>query len=260
MKCYKKRYKIYALPVLLTVTIMTSVLAGCGKGNTISLSGTLESVQTDANSEVTGRILAIYKNEGDKVKKDEVIAAVDDRMQQYAVKQQEAIVRMKRLKVDELTGMKASSNAVDTAKADLDQSLAALGQAELQLGKYSIKAPSGGTLLHTNADAGDIVNTGTSIATISDLTGLYVNLYIPQKYLNSISPGQKLMLKTNALPDQPIKSEITFISGEAEFTPKNIETSEAKENTVFRFKLIIKDHIEVLKPGMTVIAGIETGR
>ena len=60
------------------------------------------------------------------------------------------------------------------------------------------------------------------------------------------------MMKSVALPGESIKGKITFISQKAEYTPKNTETTESKENTVFKVKVKIMDHIESLRPGMTV--------
>lgn len=154
----------------------------------------------------------------------------------------------------------AAGQAIEAAEADLEQSGVLLEQAKLTLSKCQVKSPVSGTYLFKNADVGDMVNAGTSVATISDLTDLWVNMYIPQAYLSLVNVNQEINLKAPALSGKTIKGKIIFIASEAEFTPKNAETNEAKENTVFKLKIKIMDNIDKLKPGMTVEAVIPYSR
>ncbi len=133
-------------------------------------------------------------------------------------------------------------------------------QAKLILSKYQVKSPSDGTLLFRNVNTGDMVNTGASVGTVSDLSDLWVSLYIPQKHLGLLKLGQTMEMKSSSLEGITIKGKIAYLSSEAEFTPKNTETAEAKENTVFKFKVKILDNIESLKPGMTIDAYIPQNR
>ena len=343
---------------LILAGIVVILLSGCGASNTLTLSGSVESTQIDANSEAAGKVISIEREEGSQVKKGDVLVKVDASNQELVVRQNEAVVKLKQAKLEDLkagtrteqikqaeasadtakSGVNAAGTAVDNAKinydywvdkyskvkalnasgaasdsdlqdaqykvdtanqqlitaqkqltssqsqlqaaqaqlellrngstnqaikaaeADLEQSQATLDQAKLMLSKYEVKAPVDGTYLLKNVNTGDMVNTGTSIGVISDLTDLWVKVYIPQKNLNSIKLDQELLLKSPALPDTSIKGKIIFISGTAEFTPKNTETSEAKESTVFKVKIKILDNIESLRPGMTVDAYIPTGK
>ena len=153
----------------------------------------------------------------------------------------------------------STSQAVQGAQADLEQSQAALEQSELVLSRYQVKAPASGTLLFKNVEIGDMVNAGTNVGTLSNLTDLWINVYIQQKYLSKISLGQELDLRIHGLDGKEAKGKITSIANQAEFTPKNIETDEAKENTVFKVKIKIVDAMESLKPGMTANAIIPMG-
>lgn len=160
----------------------------------------------------------------------------------------------------ELMKKGSTHQAIRAAEADLEQSQAALDQARLVLGKYDIQAPAAGTLLLRNVDIGDIVNTGASVATLADLSDLWTRFYIPQRFIDDIRVNQEISLVSPALPGQVIKGKIVHIGGEAEYTPKNVETSEAKENTVFKLKVRILDHLDSLKPGMTLDAEIPAGK
>jgi HlyD family secretion protein len=148
----------------------------------------------------------------------------------------------------------STSQTLKAAEADLEQSRISLKQANLTLEKYTVKAAIDGVYSLKNVNIGDIINPGTSVATISDLKDLWVNVFIPQKYLTSISGGQELELRVKALDNGTVKGRIVHIADKAEFTPKNTETDDAKENTVFKVKIKIAEKVELLKPGMTVDA------
>jgi len=148
--------------------------------------------------------------------------------------------------------------AIQAAESDYEQAVAQVEQAQNSFDKYGIKSPVSGVLTEKNIDIGEIVNTGTNIGTVSDLNDLWVNFYISQKYLSVIKIGQEISLKATSF-NGTIKGEIINISQVAEYTPKNIETNEAKENTVFKFKVKIIDNIENLRPGMTISASIPNG-
>ena len=155
---------------------------------------------------------------------------------------------------------KGSTNqTIQAAEADLEQSSAALEQARLTLEKYKVKAPVDGTLIMRNSELGELVNAGTSIGTISDLGNLWMYVYIQQKYLDKMTLNQDISLRVKALNGSLVKGKVVFISGTAEFTPKNTETDEAKENTVFKVKIKILERVNELRPGMTADAIVPLG-
>lgn len=343
----KKFYLIITALVMITTT-----LTGCGKATVLELSGTIESTQLEACSEVTGKVVDLQKNEGDTIKKGDTLAVLDSSMQELAVKQQEAVVSLKEAKLEELkagtrpqqldqakaavtsaelsatnastsvknaqttydywldkyekikelyntgtatdsdlsdakykvdtakqqldiAGKQLSSSreqlksskaqldllktgsttqTIDAANADLEQSRIALEQANLTLSKYSVKAPADGQYSLRNVNIGDLINTGASVATITVTDDLWVNIFVPQKYLALINNSQELDLRVNALNNGIVKGRIVRIADKAEFTPKNTETDEAKENTVFKVKVAIIENTDRLKAGMTLDA------
>jgi HlyD family secretion protein len=140
---------------------------------------------------------------------------------------------------------------IDAAQADLDHSQAALDQGRLQLSRYKISSPIDGVISLLPVTKGEIVNAGGTAATIIDQQDKYVHFYIPQRYLSLVRVGQEVYLNLSSLPGTPVKGKITFIAPKAEFTPRNTETNESKENTVFKFKVRVMDYLEQVQPGMT---------
>lgn len=107
-------------------------------------------------------------------------------------------------------------------------------------------------------DVGQVVNVSSNVFTVEEVKDYWIKVYIPQKYNGMVKIGDKAKVHVSNLKDQEISAEVIWISPKAEFTPKNIETTEAKqENTVFAVKVKIIDHLDSITPGMnaTVILG-----
>lgn len=145
----------------------------------------------------------------------------------------------------------STKETITISEASVKQAENAAMLAKLHLEKFSIKAPITGRMQSAYADIGEVVFPGTNIASIVDENDLWLKFYIPEKHKHKIAVGSSLIIKTKAYPKENISGKITFISSKAEFTPKNIETVEAKENTVFEVKVKILDHLNILRPGMT---------
>ncbi len=150
----------------------------------------------------------------------------------------------------------STSYTVQEAQSDLDAANAQLEQARLLLARCDIKAHATGILSIANVTKGDMVNTGGYIATIADKNDVWLHVYIPQSKLKLLSVGQKLSLRTPAWPGKTFTGWVASIADEAQFTPKNVQTNEAKENTVFKVKIRIDDASHALRAGMTMDAVI----
>ena len=151
----------------------------------------------------------------------------------------------------------ATSQSIIIAQTGVSQAKKNLELAKLQLDKYSIKSPMNGRLLYKNVDLGEVLFPGSNVVTISDVRALWIKFYIPETSKQMVDVGKEVALKTKAFPNQNIKGKITYVSDKAEFTPKNVETKEAKENTVFAVKVKVLDLLDKLKPGMTVDVVLE---
>lgn len=150
----------------------------------------------------------------------------------------------------------ATDTTLAMAEADLAQSQAALEQGQLMLERYTLRAPCDGTITLLSVNQGEVVNAGAAIGTISQLSDLSVQLYIPQRNLAAIQLGDSLCLTATSFPDKRFPGAITFISDKAEFTPRNTETTASKESTVFRFEVAVSQPDSGLKPGMALEVGI----
>jgi HlyD family secretion protein len=241
----KKRITIFALIITL------SSLMSCNKESNLILSGTIEASQYDVLSEVSGKVIEVKKNEGEHLKKGDEIVVIDSGIEELNKERNQILVDVKKSQLQEVED-KISESKKEQMELDIKQQKKLVEQSSILLDKYTIKAQKDGVLNYNTVTVGEIVKPGSVVGTIIDLSDLWINMYISQKYLDIVSLNDEIILKTSQ--GKKIKGKITYISDEAEFTPKNVETNEAKENTVFKVKIKILDSIDDLKPGMTMSA------
>lgn len=152
----------------------------------------------------------------------------------------------------------ATAASLEALEANLEQAQAARELAALQVEKSTIKAPSGGVVLKQSVRSGELVNPGTPVLTLADLDNLWVTVYIPEPDLGGVQLGQKAKVRVDAFPGETFEGKVTFISPEAEFTPKNVVTVSERVKTVFAVKVSLGAGDGKLKPGMPSDVEFET--
>lgn len=139
---------------------------------------------------------------------------------------------------------------IQAQKAVVDSAAQSVGSAELNLNKFTIKSPVGGQILYKNVQLGQVVNSGTPLVTILDPEDLWIKIYVPGAKLSQVELGGTVDIVADAYPGQTFKGTIQYISTQAEFTPKNIQTKEERTTTVYVVKIAISEGKDQLKAGM----------
>lgn len=141
-------------------------------------------------------------------------------------------------------------DAVAAARARVDSARAALALAETQLENIRLIAPLPGIVLSHNIEPGEFVAAGTPIVTVADLAHVWVRAYLNQSELGRVRHGQPAEVRTDSFPDKIYHGTVGFISSEAEFTPKTVQTEKERVKLVFRIKIDLENPADELKPGM----------
>jgi HlyD family secretion protein len=147
---------------------------------------------------------------------------------------------------------------IEQADAKVHQIKAALKLAETRLGYAKIVAPMTGMVLSKNIEPGEYVAAGTPIVTVGDLVNVWVRAYIPEELNGRVKFGQKVHVTTDN--GKTYEGTVAFISHEAEFTPKNVQTEKERVKLVYRIKINITNPAMDLNPGVPVDGFIETGK
>jgi HlyD family secretion protein len=146
--------------------------------------------------------------------------------------------------------MDGAKTAYDMTLAQVRQARAALKNAEVKLNDTVLYAPLSGIVLKKNVEEGETVSPGTSIVTIGDLGKPWIKVYLKEDKLGFVKLGQKVEVRTDTYPDKKYAGSVAFISSEAEFTPKAVQTEEERVKLVFGVKISVENQDNELKPGM----------
>jgi HlyD family secretion protein len=147
-------------------------------------------------------------------------------------------------------GMKQALAAVTQAQSSLAQANAALKLIDLQIEKCTVKAPQAGVISSRNLESGEMVAPGGTVMVISQLNPVTLTVYIPEDRYGQIKLGQQVSIFVDSFPDDTITGTVQFISSEAEFTPRDVQTVSGRKATVYAVKIKVPNEQGLLKPGM----------
>jgi len=139
---------------------------------------------------------------------------------------------------------------IQAAEHRVQQVKAMLNTSEERLKDTVLFAPISGVILRKNVELGETLSSGTPVFTIGDLENPWVKVYVKENRLGQVKLGQKADVKVDSFKDKTYDGTVTFISSEAEFTPKNVQTEEERVKLVFGVKIKVKNENGELKPGM----------
>jgi hypothetical protein len=156
-----------------------------------------------------------------------------------------------------LQGGPIPENATGAGIVQLQQARIAvqLAQANLNLlddeiKKMTVTSLVNGMVMTRNAEPGSVVNAGAVMLTVGRTDELTITVYVPEDRIGEVVLGQTANVSVDSFPGVVFKSVVTYISDQAEFTPRNVETVSGRKNTVFAVKLTLSDTSGKLKPGM----------
>ncbi len=169
------------------------------------------------------------------------------------VEQARAAVRLAEAQRLEL---KRKQQEVDTRRAEIARARARLALVESQLDDAVAVAPVSGIVLSKSAEVGEVLAAGTPVLTIGDLERPWLRGYINEQDLGRVKIGSKARVTTDSFPGKVYPGTVSFISSEAEFTPKQIQTEEERVKLVYRIKIDVENPNQELKLNMPVEAEI----
>jgi HlyD family secretion protein len=158
-----------------------------------------------------------------------------------------------------LVAAEAGRKEVEKLKLDLqalqaqrDQAKALLTIAEEDLKRSRLYAPFDGFVTVKDVEEGEYVQAGTPVITLAQLDEVWVKTYVPETQLGRVYLGQKAEVISDTFSNKTYPGTVTYISPEAEFTPKNVQTREERVKLVYRIKVTLQNPKQELKAGMPV--------
>jgi len=139
---------------------------------------------------------------------------------------------------------------IDAAKSDAERARAQVKEAQANRNDLTIIAPFTGTVMTRTAEPGEVIQAGTAIVTMLDLTKVYLRGFIPEGRIGLVKIGQMARVYLDSQPDRPIDAYVLRIDPRATFTPENTYFQDDRVKQVVGVKLQLKDAIGFAKPGM----------
>ena len=144
-----------------------------------------------------------------------------------------------------------SRERIDQARAQLAQAEAALRATGVALGNLTLTAPFDGLVTVRHREPGEIVAAGSPVLTLINPQDRWVRIYIKEDRVGSVRLGSRAAISSDTYPGKTYPGEIAYIASEAEFTPKNVQTTEERVKLVYAVKVrILQDSAYELKPGL----------
>ncbi|MFQ6104006.1 MAG: HlyD family secretion protein [Candidatus Glassbacteria bacterium] len=140
---------------------------------------------------------------------------------------------------------------IDARRAELKQAEANVLAIEASLSNMVIMAPFDGLISVRHHEPGETVQAGTPILTLQNIDDRWVRIFVPERKIGAVHYGSPATITTDTYEGKNYSGEVTFISSEAEFTPKTVQTTEERVRLVYAVKVrITGDASHDLKPGM----------
>ena len=230
------------------------------------------------SADVIGRIEELPVKEGDTVRTGELLIKIDSRSREMDVAQARGSLQSAKSALgtaritfdreNEMFKKALTSKAqLDIAQNNLDQADASLVVAEAsldravdQLAKSTIRSPMDGVITTLNSKKGEHVimgtlnNAGTAIMVISDLSSIVIEAEVDETDIASVHLGQSVKIALDAFPDTTFNGEVIQVGNAAKLASSSL----TDQVTNFDVKILIKDIILDIKPGMTASVDITT--
>ncbi len=155
------------------------------------------------------------------------------------------------------TQVDAAKAQYDTAAMSVDVARAALGVLQAQSNKMTLKSPVNGIVSRRAAHAGEVASPNSTLLSVTNLETVKLTIYVPETQIGTIKIGDEIFVKVDSFPGKEFKGRVVFISTQAEFTPRNVQTQAERVNTVFAVRVQIPNPDLELKPGMPADARLK---
>lgn len=189
--------------------------------------GTLKAFQgIDLTVEVAGTARDVLFQSGEKVRLDQPLIQMDSEVEQASLGTAQAELGLAQVEYQRGRNLVArqaiSRSEFDRLSAELQKANASVAQLQATLAKKRILAPFAGTIGIRQVDVGDYLASGTTIATLQDLSTLFVDFFLPEQNVPQLAIGQRVRVQVAAYPDEVFEGQIDAINPKVEATTRNL--------------------------------------
>jgi membrane fusion protein (multidrug efflux system) len=190
--------------------------------------GSLKAFQgVDLTVEAAGTVKDLEFRSGEKVSLNQPLLQLDSAVEQASLATEQAELALAKVEHERgknlLARQALSKSEYDRLSAELQKSITRVAQLNALLERKRIIAPFAGTIGIRQVDVGDFVTSGTTVATLQDLSKLFVDFYLPEQNVPQLALGQQVRISVAAYPGEVFIGEITAINPKVEVSTRNLQ-------------------------------------
>ena len=133
----------------------------------------------------------------------------------------------------------AAEAGIPLAEANIAAAEASVERLQSLISDAKLTAPRAGRVQYVLAHSGEILGAGGRVVTLTDLSDMYMSIFLPSGDAGRLAIGAEARIVLDAIPDYVIPARVTFVASTAQFTPRSVETQQERDQLMFRVKLTI---------------------
>ena len=150
----------------------------------------------------------------------------------------------------------AANAAVDDAVAARDAALAEVDLIQVNIDDMTLRAPTAGRIEYKLVNRGEVIASGGKVATLLDLTDVTMTVFLPTRLVGRVNLNAPARVVLDAASEWVIPATVSFVSAEAQFTPKSVETADERDKLMYRVKVkidpsLLQTYRDYVKSGLT---------
>lgn len=156
----------------------------------------------------------------------------------------------------ESRGVSIAQAAMGEATAAAEEADAGIARLQNAIKHHTLRSPVGGRIEYRVVEPGSVIPAGGRVATVLDTSNVFMTLHLPSAAAGRVKVGDDARIALDAAPYLKLPAKVAFVSAEAQFTPKHVETPSEREKLSYRIKLALSEdvamqHAGLLKAGLT---------
>jgi len=149
----------------------------------------------------------------------------------------------------------ASKAKLETSRRSIEAAAAEVKRIQTQIADSILTSPVEGRVLYKLAEEREVLSAGGKVLTLINLGDVYMEIYLPSQQAARVAIGADSRIVLDAAPQYAARAKVSFVSPEAQFTPKQVETQSERDKLMFRIKLqvpedLVRPYIERIKTGV----------